>query len=101
MVYATFAFANTQQKTVITQSIKALHKSLYRSCCCLRLAHWLLIITHRSSTKMATESFYNFEVKDLKGNPFKLTEETKGKIVLVVNVASKYGLWQASLDMCS
>ncbi len=38
---------------------------------------------------MATESFYNFEVKDLKGNPFSLPEATKGKLVLVVNVASK------------
>lgn len=36
-----------------------------------------------------TESFYNFKVNDLQGKPFDLPAASKGKIVIVVNVASK------------
>ena len=36
-------------------------------------------------------SFYNFEVKDIEGNDFDLSQ-FKGKKVLVVNTASKCGL---------
>lgn len=37
------------------------------------------------------ESIYDFEVKDIKGNPLSLAKY-KGKIVVIVNVASKCGL---------
>ncbi len=37
------------------------------------------------------QSIYDFEVKDLTGKPVKL-EQYKGKVLLVVNIASKCGL---------
>lgn len=38
----------------------------------------------------ARESFYDFKVKDIKGNDISLSKY-KGKVVMVVNVASKCG----------
>lgn len=38
-----------------------------------------------------TGSFYDFKVNDLHGKPFDLSA-SKGKIVIVVNVASKYAV---------
>ncbi|KAJ3022588.1 Glutathione peroxidase 2 [Thoreauomyces humboldtii] len=42
------------------------------------------------STAAATTSFYEIPVKDKRGNPYDLAA-LKGKVVLVVNVASKCG----------
>lgn len=36
--------------------------------------------------------FYDFKVNDLKGKPFDLAAATKGKVVIIVNVASKYAV---------
>ncbi len=38
----------------------------------------------------ATGSIYNFNVKDINGNDYKL-DQLRGKVVMIVNVASKCG----------
>ncbi len=51
----------------------------------------LSIIMSLSSFIVAQQSFYDFEVTTIDGQPFKLAS-LKGKKVMVVNVASKCGL---------
>lgn len=52
-----------------------------------------------SSNKMASEeppkSIYDFTVKDIRGNDVSLSEH-RGKVLLIVNVASKCGLTQSN-----
>ncbi|KAJ0100855.1 hypothetical protein Patl1_05668 [Pistacia atlantica] len=52
-----------------------------------------------SSTKMASEhsskSIYDFTVKDIRGNDVSLSDY-RGKVLLIVNVASKCGLTQSN-----
>ncbi len=56
------------------------------------MKHMTLIVglTLMVSTGFAQKSFYDFKVKDIKGNDFALST-LKGKKVLVVNTASKCG----------
>ncbi|CAJ0586841.1 unnamed protein product, partial [Mesorhabditis spiculigera] len=50
----------------------------------------------RISPLIMAKNFYEFEVKDSQGNPIKLGEKYKGKVVIVVNVASECGLTNAN-----
>ncbi|KAJ0047129.1 hypothetical protein Pint_06128 [Pistacia integerrima] len=79
----------------------------------LRYANWVSILflvsalflyfytypSPSSSTKMASEpspkSIYDFTVKDIRGNDVSLSDY-RGKVLLIVNVASKCGLTQSN-----
>ncbi|CAJ0932393.1 unnamed protein product, partial [Mesorhabditis belari] len=49
-----------------------------------------------ASTSQMSQHFYDFQVKDSQGNPVKLGDKYRGKVVIVVNVASECGLTNAN-----
>uniref|UniRef100_UPI003217B313 glutathione peroxidase n=1 Tax=uncultured Draconibacterium sp. TaxID=1573823 RepID=UPI003217B313 len=57
----------------------------------MKIVSVLVLLVLTISVVSAQQSFYDFTVKDIEGNDFRLSE-LKGKKVLVVNTASKCGL---------
>lgn len=82
----------------MSTSKTTLHKNQFLTVATALLLSFSLLVTASESTTSAGANILNHTVKDIDGNEIDL-EQYKGKVILLVNVASKCGLTPQYADL--